>query len=192
MARDYAALSPTDVRRKDREMTDDSWIAAFLKTAPYGALATVHEGQPFINSNLFVYNVDKHEIYVHTAHVGRTVANVDSAAENAHVCFSAFNMGRMLPAETALEFSAEYEGVVVFGTASIIENETETAEALQLLLDKYAPHLIPGTDYQAITSEELKRTAVFRITISSWSGKKKAIGGDFEGSYLYSDILKSA
>ncbi|MDX1438487.1 MAG: pyridoxamine 5'-phosphate oxidase family protein [Rubricoccaceae bacterium] len=180
------------MRRKDRAVTDESWIIRFLQTAPYGALATVHGDQPFINSNLFVYNVDKHVIYVHTAHVGRTVANVATHDETAPVCFSVFNMGRLLPAERALEFSTEYEGVVVFGKATIVQDRNEAAEALQLLLDKYAPHLKPGRDYRPITDDELKRTSVFRISISSWTGKKKAVEANFEGAYRFEDILTQA
>ena len=44
---------------------------------PVGALATIHDGQPFINSNLFVYDEQAHCIYMHTARVGRTQANVE-------------------------------------------------------------------------------------------------------------------
>ena len=71
MPRDYAQLAPNKVRRHDREVTDESWIRDYLKEAPTGAMATVNEGQPFINSNLFVYDEDAHAIYLHTARVGR-------------------------------------------------------------------------------------------------------------------------
>jgi len=31
-------------------------------------------------------------------------------------------------------------------------------------------------------------TAVFRIQIEQWSGKKKEVAADFPGAYLYEDI----
>ncbi len=185
MPRDYAALAPNKVRRQDREVTDDAWIKTYLHAAPYGAIATVHEDRPFINSNLFVYEEASHAIYLHTARVGRTQANFDASEEGVAVCFSAFSMGRLLPAKTALEFSVEYEGVTAFGTGRTIDDESEASRVLQVLLDKYAPHLHPGKDYEAITAEELKRTAVFKIAIESWSAKKKQVPEDFPGAFVF-------
>ncbi len=106
MPRDYAALDPAAARRRDRAVTDEAWIRTFLHAAPYGALATVHDGRPFLNSNLFVYDEARHALYLHTAHVGRTAAKVEAGGEGGvPVCLSAFTMGRLLPADTALEFS---------------------------------------------------------------------------------------
>ena len=165
-------------------MDDEAWIRAMLHRVPVGALATVHDGQPFINSNLFVYDEQGQCIYMHTARVGRTQANVDR--ERA-VCFSISEMGRLLPADVALEFSVEFAGVTVFGNATIIKEPDEARRALQLLLDKYAPHLHPERDYRPTTDEELARTAVFRIDIEAWSGKKKEVAPDFPGAYFYED-----
>jgi len=55
------------------------------------------------------------------------------------------------------------------------------------LLKKYAPHLAYGEDYRAITPEELKRTAVYRVDIEAWSGKKKEVAPDFPGAFFYAD-----
>jgi len=84
---------------------------------PFGTLATVYEGQPFINTNLFVFDEAAHVIYMHTANVGRTRANVEAEER---VCFSVSEMGRLLPADTALEFSVEYAGVVVLWARAIV------------------------------------------------------------------------
>lgn len=182
MSKDYAALPLTATRRSDRAVEDEGWIRDFLARAAVGTLATVYEGQPFINGNLFVYDETNHCIYTHTARVGRTRANVD---EDGRVCFSVMEMGRLLPADTALEFSVEYASVVVFGIASVVEDSAEATRALQLMLDKYAPHLKPGQDYRPPVEEELKRTAVYRISISEWSGKKKSVEADFPRAFWY-------
>ena len=184
MIRDYAAEPRAQVRRRDRAVEDEGWIKELLHRAPIGALATVHEGQPFINSNLFVYDEAANALYMHTARYGRTRANID---DDTRVCFSVSEMGRLLPADTALEFSVEYGGVVVFGHGAVVTEPQEASTALQALLDKYAPHLRPGVDYHSITPQELARTAVFRITIEEWSGKRKQVPEDFPGAFYYGE-----
>ncbi len=99
------------------------------------------------------------------------------------VAFSAVAMGRLLPAPEALEFSVEYAGVVAFGTGHIVEDREEARTALRMLLDKYAPHLTPGVDYRPTTDGELKRTAVYRIDVETWSGKQKEVTEDFPGAF---------
>ena len=172
-------------RRRDRA-SDDAWIEAYIGKAPYGFLATVDGEQPFLNSNLFVYDADARAIYLHTHRTGRTR---DNLAEPRRVAFSVAHMGRLLPADEALEFSVEYAGVVAFGTGREVTDPVEAQQALQLILDKYAPHLRPGRDYRPITPEELKRTAVFRVDVEAWSGKKKEVEPEFPGAYLYERVL---
>ncbi len=170
------------LRRRDRGK-DDAWVAAFLRRAAYGFLATVGQGgQPFLNSNLFVYDDagGARRIYLHTHRTGRTRDNLRSSEK---VAFSAVAMGRLLPAPEALEFSVEYAGVVAFGTGRAVEDREEARTALQMLLDKYAPHLRPGVDYRPTTDDELRRTAVYRIDIETWSGKQKEVEEDFPGAF---------
>lgn len=192
MPRDYSSLPHDVVRRRDRAVTDEAWIGRVLELAPHGVFAMVHDGQPFINSNLFLFDVGRRAIYAHTAGVGRMQAIVSAATEadpgGAPVCFSTFQMGRLLPADTALEFSTEYAGVTAFGTIAIVRDAEEARSALQRFLDKYAPHLSPGADYRPITDDELARTTVFRMEIDSWSGKRKLAEADFPGAFRYPEI----
>lgn len=186
MPKDYAALAPAAVRRADRAVDDEAWIRQTLREAAWGTLATVHDGRPFVNGNLFVYDEERHALYLHTARVGRTPANVAAEGEGgAPVCFAVFWMGRLLPAPEALEFSVEYEGVTVFGRAHVVADPVEAERGLQLLLDKYAPHLRPGRDYRAVTADELKRTAVYRVDVEAWAGKRKEAPADFPGAFAY-------
>lgn len=170
------------VHRKDRAVDDEAWIRALLRRASFGALATLHDGQPFINSNLFVYDEATETIYLHTAIRGRTRTNIIA---DERVCFSVSEIGRLLPADTALDFSVEYAGVTVFGRGALLADRAEAARALQLLLDKYAPHLRPGEHYRPITDDELARTSVYRIAIDAWSGKRKEAPADFPGAFTY-------
>jgi uncharacterized protein len=183
---------PTDtcawaaVRRKDRAVSDDGWIKEFLTHAPFGTLATVHDGQPFVNTNIFAYCANEHAIYLHTAKAGRTRSNVDG---DERVCFSVSEMGRFLPADTALHMSVEYAGVVVFGRATVVADESAARRALELILAKYFPHLQAGRDYREIQPEELARTAVYLVHIDAWSGKRKQERSDFPGAFRYGEKM---
>lgn len=139
----------------------------------------------FINSNLFVYDESAHALYFHTHRVGRTSGIVQDVEGGLRTCFSTYRMGRILPAAEALHFSVEYEGVSVFGLIKILPDAEASRFALQLLLDKYAPHLRPGRDYRPIADEELERTTVYRIEIESWSGKRNVKPSDFPGAFEY-------
>lgn len=172
--------SRTGLRRRDRGK-DDAWIRAFLRQGRWGVAAfTDDSGQPFVNSNLFWYDEDRHAVYLHTARTGMTP---DLLSRPRAVCFTASEMGRLLPADEALEFSVEYAGVVVFGTGVTVSDPAEARAALDRLLVKYAPHLEPGRDYRGITEAEMARTAVFRIDVEEWSGKAKVEADDFSGAF---------
>lgn len=187
MPKDYATLEPTSIRRRDRAVTDETWIQAFLQTAPVGILATNHGVQPFINSNIFAFDVDAEVIYLHTARVGRTRSNAESDSAGVPACFHIMQMGRMLPAERALEFSVEYAGVMAFGTLSVIEDVEHAKRALQAIMDKYAPHLKPEQDYEPATLDDLKRTSVYQFKIETLSGKRKVVAEDFPGAYWFNE-----
>lgn len=161
----------TIVRRQDREIVERENIAVLLECALFGFIATSVDDQPFLNPNLFWFDRSKQQIFFHTALEGRTRRNIE---HNPRVCFGIGEIGRLLPADSALEFSSEYKSVIVFGNCQLVESEPEQRYALQGLLDKYFPDLKPDVDYQGITVEELERTSVFVIAIDSWSGKEKS------------------
>ena len=170
------------IRRRDRAVDDDAWIAAFLKRAPVGTLSTLHEGRPHANVNLFVFDEAENALYLHTAREGATRASIES---DPRVCFSAHEMGRLLPAEMAVNFSVEFAGVVAFGRAEVVRDARSARRALELLMAKYAPHLELGRDYGGVRDRDLARTTVLRVAIESWSGKKKEVAPDFPGAYAY-------
>jgi nitroimidazol reductase NimA-like FMN-containing flavoprotein (pyridoxamine 5'-phosphate oxidase superfamily) len=167
--------------RKDRAK-DDAWIGNYLKKVPFGMLATEYEGQPFIKPTLFVYDESEHAIYIHGALVGRMRTNLEV---NPRVSFCIAEMGRLLPADTAMEVGVEYASAVVFGKVEVLTDANEARRGLQLLLDRYFPQLKPGVDYREILSQELDITSVYRIKIESWSGKEEVAKKDFPGAFTY-------
>ena len=172
----------TDMRRKDRAVEDDAWIVDVLHQAAYGNIATVNEGQPFITMTVFVYDPETHALYMHTSRHGRLCANVGNGS---NVCFSVGKVGRMLPADTAREFSNEYESVVIFGKIEILADLKKARDMMHLMIDKYFPHLKREVDYREITLPEIQEIATYKITIDSWSGKRKKAEKDFPGAFLF-------
>lgn len=172
-------------RRSDRAIENDAEIRRFLRRSQSGVLATISADEPFLTPLIFAYDPNGHALVVHMSPHGRTPANVE---EHDRVCFNAHEMGAILPHWKAWEFSNEYESVTAFGRAEILDDVEEQRAALQLLMDKYAPHMEPGEDYRAITDGEIDRTAVIRVEIDRWSGKRKEADPDFEGAYLFEEV----
>ncbi len=175
-------MTHTNVRRKDRAVTDDAWIAGFLHRASVIVLGLVDADQAYVKPTLFVYDDERRAVYFHATKFGRTT---DTLRRSPAATFTAFEMGRLLPADRAMDFSVEYESVVAFGEIAIIDDEDEATYGLQLLLNKYFPHLKPGEDYASIQPVELKITAVFRFDIQAWVGKRKRVDDDFPGAFYY-------
>jgi uncharacterized protein len=160
----------TKIRRQDRAITDDAWIADFLRKANYGVFATCRDGQPFTVARNFAYDAQRHVIYFHGARKGRTFENV---GQGTSVNLNVSEMGEWIVAERAMNFGVKYKGVVVFGRLSVVEDMEEAKRGLQLIMDKYFPALRPGVDYETATDDDMKVTAVFRVDIEAWSGKEK-------------------
>jgi nitroimidazol reductase NimA-like FMN-containing flavoprotein (pyridoxamine 5'-phosphate oxidase superfamily) len=182
---DAASPEMVPVRRTDRVVTDEEWIEEMLRAAPFGVLAMVRDGQPFVNMNIFVYERATKCIYLHTARDGQTRSNVEQWGR---VCFAVSEMGRLLPAVYARNFSVEYAGVIAYGTAEIVGDEAECGRALQMLLDKYAPHLKADIHYRPITSAEIAQTSVYRLRIERWSGKRKVAPPDHPGAFMFGQL----
>ena len=175
----------TKMRRKERGK-GEAWIKAFLSRVEFGTLATALGEQPFLVTRNYAYDEAAHAIYMHGAKKGRTY---ESALNTPRICFSISEAGRLLPGKRASNLVTEFSGVVLFGRLQVVEDAVEARHGLQLLCDKYFPHLKPGVDYVPTTDSDLKVTAVLRIDIESWSGKESKAPDDFPGAFYFKDIL---
>lgn len=186
MSETKPAKPRTQVRRRNREVQDESWIHDFLRRAPTCALATVDGGQAFLNTNLFFFDAAAHVVYVHTAGSGRTRTNIEA---DGRVCLMVAEMGRLLPDEKVTDYSVEYASVVIFGRATVVTDPEEVRHVLQNQLDKYFPQHRPGRDYRPFTDEESGRAAVYRITIDEWSAKANRAAPDHPGAFRYPETF---
>jgi nitroimidazol reductase NimA-like FMN-containing flavoprotein (pyridoxamine 5'-phosphate oxidase superfamily) len=170
MPKDYSLQqTPANEMRRPHLACDDAWIVQFLSRVKFGHLATHWDEQPFITPTNFWYDPQHHEIYMHTNLTGRLHAN---AGRHPQVCFEATEAGETLPSNVALEFAQQFESVVVFGAIRVLEEDEDRRRALYGLISRYFPEMQPGVEYRPISDQELKRTAVYAISIQSWSGKR--------------------
>ena len=62
--------------------------------------------------------------------------------------------------------------MIVFGSVTLVNNNSEKRVILDGLLNKYFGDMKQGKDYRPITENELKQTSIYSLKIESWSGKK--------------------
>ena len=161
MPKDYSlAVTPVNEQRRPKNAMSDEWVKDFLRRARIGHVATRWDDQPFITPTSFWYDEVQQAIVFHSNIVGRVRANNE---RHEQVCFEASEYGEFLPSNVALEFTVQYQSVMVFGKVRVIEGDEEKRRALYGLIDKYYPTMTAGKEYRPITDQELKRTSVYVI-----------------------------
>jgi uncharacterized protein len=170
MPRNYQNESPTAFQRLPEYQRHDDWTRAFLREAKIGHIASARRnGQPFVNPTSFWFDEAKHQIIFHSNVTGRIRSNIES---NSKVCFEVSELGKMLPANVALEFSLQFRSVIVFGKVRLVSDPEEARRVMYGLIHKYFPMMTAGKDFREITDKELKRTSIYAIQIEEWSGKE--------------------
>lgn len=162
-------------RYSSRAVTDADAIRRFLRRHPWGVMTAVEAGEPVPTPLLYVYDADAHAIDTHVSPEGRIAALAD---EGSRASFTVATMGEIIPASVAEAFSTEYESVIAYGEMGLLEARERKRDALARLMEKFAPGMTPGEDYRAITDAEVDRTAVIRLAIDDWSGKRNRADPD--------------
>lgn len=184
----HAEKALTKVRLKEDEVSDQDWITDLVTRCAYGTLGTVYKGQPYVTPVTYMFNPGSHSIFFHGAKSGRLRANLHF---NNRVSFSLVEVGEVFSHDEASEFNIEYNSVTIFGQAYLLEDKEIVRSALETLLNKYAPHMLAGIDYQEIQEKEVIQTSVYQIKIQDWSGKRQQYDPKFySGAFPYSQISK--
>lgn len=176
-----------DVRLSPRAVEDDEWIEAFLTRRPMGVLGLVDEGSPYLVNQLFVYDPGERAVYLHGAHSGRTRTIVERAGP-VEACLTVSRMGRLLPAAKPVDFDVEYESVVLYGEIDLVTDAADKRRALERIMEKFAPQLSPGDDYNPIADSSIEHTSVYRIDVDGWSAKRNEADPDVDDAYDYEAV----
>jgi nitroimidazol reductase NimA-like FMN-containing flavoprotein (pyridoxamine 5'-phosphate oxidase superfamily) len=151
------------MRRSDRLMEAGAAME-LLEKGMYGVLSTVDDSnQPYGVPLSYAVSDNKKEIYFHGAQTGHKLDNIKMSSK---ACFTVVGNTKLLPEK----FSTEYESVIVFGNAKLVEGE-EKIEALKAVIKKYsADYLKEGDEYIARAAAN---TATFKLTIEDFTGKSR-------------------
>lgn len=149
------------MRKAERQMNHEDALKV-LASGEYGILSTVGENeQPEGTPLSFV--TGENVIYFHCAMEGQKLNNI---SRNNKVCFTVVGKTNVLQSK----FSTEYESVMVFGKAYMIQG-SEKEEALKKLILKYSPDFIE--EGMAYIQRAKDKTCVFKIEIESLTGKHR-------------------
>lgn len=150
------------MRRKDRQMPEEFALKVIDK-CPFAQVAmTDLQGQPYCVP-LSVAR-DGHVIYFHSAAEG---SKTDILRVNPQVYVSC--VGDVTPAQD--KFTTEFESAGFCGTATEITDKDKKIKALRLICEKYTPSNMDSFD--SAIERSLDRTAVWKISIESLTGKRK-------------------
>ncbi len=169
MPRDYQKVGPAEYQRRVELKRDDEWVREFLRHGQIAHVAHSSNDQPFITPTNFWFDEINNQIIFHSNIAGRVRSNLEHAPR---VCLEVSEYGRLLPANTALEFSIQFRSVMVFGSVSILVEAVDRRRALYGLINKYFPNMTAGKEYRPITDKEIASTSVYALAIESWSGKE--------------------
>lgn len=122
------------------------------------------DGQPFVIPTLYARSND--ELIIHGSSASRMLRNL---AQGVDVCVTVTLIDGLVLARSAFHHSMNYRSVVVFGKASLIEDEAEKYEASRIFTEHIAPHR--WQEIRPPNELELKATSILRLPIEEASAK---------------------
>ncbi|MBR1630935.1 MAG: pyridoxamine 5'-phosphate oxidase family protein [Paludibacteraceae bacterium] len=153
------------VRRQDRLLNQQQSMT-LLRSAEYGVLSMVDgAGQPYAVPVNYVWD-GADAVYIHCAPEGEKLRAI---AAHPEVMLCVVGATHLMPER----FTTEYQSILLRGVARVGLSEVERRHALDLLLEKLAPHHKPmGQKY---VDGSFHRVEIIRIDLLSCSGKQKNV-----------------
>jgi uncharacterized protein len=127
-------------------------------------LGFVVEGQPFVIPTAYGRLEDK--LYIHGSPASRMLQTLDQGVE---VCLTVTLLDGLVLARSAFHHSMNYRSVVIFGTATRVNDPDEKLTALKAFTD----HVVPGRwdEVRPPSPQELTGTLVLALPITEASAK---------------------
>jgi len=150
------------VRRKEREITNQSEMRQILKTTKYVTVALCMNNEPYLVSLSHGYDEEKKCLYFHCAPEGKKI--VYAQANNRVWGQAVQDFG------VTEECDYAYASVQFSGTMSLIDDLQEKIHAMTVLVRQVS--LNPEEKLEKIKISKLEKTMMGRIDINYMSGKK--------------------
>ncbi len=160
-----AATSRTQIKRlPKRGHYDAATIHTILDDGLICHIGFVVDGQPVVIPTAYGRVGDR--LYIHGSPASRMLRTLDQGVE---VCVTVTLLDGLVLARSAFHHSMNYRSVVVFGTATRVDDAAEKHEALKAFTD----HIIPGR-WDAVrppNRQELSGTLVLALPLHEASAK---------------------
>jgi len=154
-------------RQPRRGIYDRATIDAILDQGLICHVVFSFDGETFVIPTIHVRVGDK--VYLHGSRASRMM---QALAGGADVCLAVTIVDGLVLARSAFHHSMNYRSVVLFGKASIVDDDADKVAALQALTE----HLVPGrwADVRGPSEQELRQTMVLAIPIQEASAKLRS------------------
>ncbi len=161
---DYPTTERSRVRRTPRRGSHArAEVHAILDASPLCHVGYVIDGAPYVTPTL--HWREGEYVYWH----GSTASRFLRAAEDMPVCLTCSIMDGYVLGRSAFNHSVNYRSAMVFGTARLVDDVEEKADALRRLIED----LFPGRwdSLRPMTGQEAKATSVLRMKIDEATAK---------------------
>lgn len=163
------------MRREEFDMTTREEVDAFLQEMSFGVLGLPDEEYPYLVPINFAYRGGN--VYIHGSRIGH---KMEAIGEGARVSFSVAKEYAIIPSHFtdpvfACPATAFFKSVLIRGTASVVQDMQEKAEALTALMEKLQPEggYDPIDPAVPAYASRVRGVAVIRITPEQLSAKFK-------------------
>ncbi|NPV93198.1 MAG: pyridoxamine 5'-phosphate oxidase family protein [Firmicutes bacterium] len=150
------------MRKKEKEVTDQTAIEAIIQDAAVCRLGLVDNGEPYIVPMNFGYSNGR--LFFHSAKEGR---KLDVIRSSSRVCFELESGVEVIGAEKPCGWTTRFSSVIGYGRAYIVEDAEEKKAGLDVIMRHYAG---PGDfAYPPVT---LEKTAIILVEVESMTAKR--------------------
>lgn len=150
------------MKRPEKQIIDNKMLETILNESIICRIGMCKDNMPYVVPMNFAHH--DNVLYLHAAKTGRKMTIIN---ENPNVCFEMEHKTEVTSAPTSCGWSMKYYSIIGHGIASFVTDAEDKAEALDLLMEKYA-----GGKRNSYPDEVLGKVAIIRIDITGMTGKK--------------------
>ena len=157
------------MRRKDRQITDETAIRAILDKAQVLHLAMIDGDRPYVVPLHYGYSLidGRLTLYLHSAKEGR---KLDVLQKNGRVAFGLeTDVASISGGEVPCKYGAAYASVMGEGKAVFLTDPAKKAAGLQILMK-----IQTGREF-TITEAMTESVAVLRVDVETYSAKSRPL-----------------
>ena len=153
---------PKNMRRKDKEITDRSFIDELLATARVCRIALVDAGEPYIVP--VNYGYCDNALYVHSAAAGR---KMDILRRNNRVCFEIESSIAIIEHPEPCHWGVRARSLIGYGRVEILTDREQKRRGLDIIMAHHGK-----TDANVYNEKQLTALVILKLTIESVVGKQ--------------------